>query len=436
MTITNLADLKTVIPEDRFSAGEEGSNYLGNGGEVTVCPQSEQEIIDLVSYANSSGQSTSIMGAGTKRGFGGLKENADILLSMKNYSGIVEHVPGDMTVTVKAGTPFGELQEYLSQYNQKVSIDPFIPEYSTVGGIIAANDSGPKRLGYGSARDSVIGLRVVYPDGTVIRAGGKVVKNVAGYDMNKLFIGSMGTLGILSEVTFKLRPLPKSESLVLLSFPEGSFDQIKEFAVRLLDSILEPVALELLNPSLSEKMIGIRRKTLAIGFEDVESSVLFQENYLKGIKPDHADITVLSEENTRAFWKKFYGNPMGKTSDDLQASLKIGVVNLDVLAIIEESIKLVSAGPLEIKAHGGLGHGMSRVILKGKDELVIDAIRQLRKKAEELGGYAIITHLPFDFRKQIDVWGEKPPYFFLMEGIKKTIDPNNTLNRHRFLGGV
>ncbi|MDA6161842.1 FAD-binding oxidoreductase, partial [Escherichia coli] len=108
-----------------------------------------------------------------------------------------------MTVTVRSGTRFKDLQDYLAKHNQKISLDPFWPENATIGGIIAANESGPKRLGYGSARDAVIGLRTVYPDGKVIRSGGRVVKNVAGYDMNKLFIGSMGTLGVISEITLK-----------------------------------------------------------------------------------------------------------------------------------------------------------------------------------------------------------------------------------------
>ncbi len=430
-----LSELKTIIPEERRAAGEV-DHYLGNGGKIVLYPQVEEEIANLLSYANQNGQTVSIMGAGTKRGYGGLIENTDILLSLKNYSGIVEHVPGDMTVTVKAGTRFGELQKYLSQFNQRVSIDPFTPESSTVGGVISANDSGPRRLGYGSARDSVIGLRVVYPDGKIIRTGGKVVKNVAGYDMNKLFIGSMGTLGILSEITFKLRPLPKCESLILLSFPDSSMELIRKFSIRLLDSMLEPVALELLNPSMAEKLTGRYNRTLAIAFEDVESSVLYQENYLREIKPDGTDITVLSDKEAQMFWNQFYENTVNESSDDFGASMKIGVVNMDVLYMIEETIKLETPNQLTIQSHGGLGHGLCRAVLKGEESLVTDAIFQLRQKAEEYGGYATVTHLPFKQRKQIDSWGEKPPYFFLMEGIKKAVDPNDILNPQRYLGGI
>ncbi len=431
----SLLELKTVVPEERFADGET-DHLLGNGGSISVYPQSEEEIVNLLSHANQSGQTVSIMGAGTKRGYGGLADSADILLSIKKYSGIVEHIHGDMTVTVKAGTCFGDLQEYLAHYNQRLAIDPFTPQSSTIGGIIAANDSGPKRLGHGSARDSVIGLRVVYPDGTLIRTGGKVVKNVAGYDMNKLFIGSMGTLGVLSEVTLKLKPLPKYESLVLLSFHEDDMKQIRQFSIQLLDSMLEPVTLELLNPSLAERLTGTYNKTLAIAFEDVESSVMYQENVLRDMKPDTANIRIFSEEETRDFWKKLYESPINESSEELTASVKIGVVNMDVLHIIEETIQIESPGRLVIQAHGGLGHGLCRAEIKGEERLVINALAQLRSIAEERGGYATFTHLPYKQRRQVDIWGEKPPAFFLMERIKKTIDPNGILNPQRFLGGI
>jgi glycolate oxidase FAD binding subunit len=364
----------------------------------------------------------------------------DILLSLSNYKGIVEHTVGDMTLTVKAGTPFRELQEYLAAHNQKISLDPSWPEDATIGGIIAANDSGPKRLGYGSARDVVIGLRMVYPDGTIIRAGGKVVKNVAGYDMNKLFIGSMGTLGVISEVTVKLRPLPKYESLVLLSFPEGKTEEIRSFAVTLLDSAMEPVALELLSPSLAERLIGQKSAALAISFEDVESSVRYQEEFLKGIQPADTTMTILPQQEAQAFWNEFYNiSPNGAAStvsQETEASLKIGVVNLDVLHVIKESQLLQDANNVRAEAHGGLGNGLCQVHLKGASEDVVSAIYQLRASVTRLGGYVIVKHLPLALRQKNNVWGETPPSFFLLKGIKEKVDPNNVLNHKRFVGGI
>lgn len=433
-------DLKLLINEDCIRENPESNHQLGNTGRLVVSPQSEEDITKLLNYANTNGKTISVISGGTKRGYGGLTEAEDIALSLENYKGIIEHTVGDMTLTVKAGTPFQELQDYLAKYNQKISLDPAWPESATIGGVIAANDSGPKRLGYGAARDVVIGLRIAYPDGTVIRSGGKVVKNVAGYDMNKLFIGSMGTLGVLTEVTLKLRPLPKYESLVLMSFPNGNVEEIKSFVVQLLDSMMEPVSLELLSPTLSEKLTGQRTYTLAIGFEDVESSVHYQEEFVEKMKPVQAGFQLLAKEKAKEFWSEF--NKIGpngaieNTGTETKAVLKIGVVNLDGIKVIQESELLNDSLNLQVKAHGGLGHGLCQIYLSGAAEDIVAGIEHLRKFVTELGGYATVKHLPLVLRQKVNVWGEAPSYFFLLEGIKKKIDPNRVLNPKRFVGGI
>lgn len=430
-----LTELQAILPKDRVIEGEP-NHPLGNSGLVNVYPQSEEEIATILKYANDNGKKVNIEGRGTKRGFGGLTETADILLSLSHYKGIVEHVVGDMTLTVKAGTTFKELQEYLAQHNQKISLDPLYPETATIGGIIASNESGPKRLGYGSSRDVVIGLRMVYPDGKVIRAGGRVVKNVAGYDMNKLFIGSMGTLGVLSEVTVKLRPLPKYESLILIAFPQGNTEEIQAFSKKLLDSTMEPVTLELLSPNLSEKLTGQSCYTLAIGLEDVETSVKYQENFIKTIQPKQTELKILAPHETHTFWNHFYSNSLESSSTETSASLKIGVMNMDVIHVIKESHLLSDTHHLEVEAHGGLGHGLCQVYLKGAKEDIVSAIHQIRTSATKLGGYAVVKHLPFALRQKVNAWGEKPAHFFLLEGIKSKVDPNRILNPKRFVGGI
>ncbi|WP_409305083.1 FAD-binding oxidoreductase [Peribacillus sp. SCS-155] len=440
ITANLLSELHAILPLGRVKEGDLLGHPLGNGAQVEVYPETEEEIAAVLKFANDNGKKVNVAGGSTKRGFGGLFDSADLLLSLSNYKGIVEHTVGDMTLTVKAGTPFKELQEYLAQYNQKVSLDPAWPEFSTIGGIIASNESGPKRLGYGSARDTVIGLRMVYPDGQIIRAGGKVVKNVAGYDMNKLFIGSMGTLGVLSEVTVKLRPLPKAESLVLLSFPNENLEDVRSFVTRLLDSVMEPISLELMNPELSEALTGQKVFTLAISFEDVESSVAYQVEYVDNLRPVGSSMTVLRQNEAQAFWSKFYciapNGAAAGTEDVSRASLKVGVVNMDVLKVLKEGQVLNESGKLSVEAHGGLGHGLCQVHLQGEEEDILQGIKQIRGLAESSGGYAIVKHLPFSLRQKLDVWGPKPSHFFLLEGIKTKIDPNRILNNKRFVGGI
>lgn len=442
MTSELYPDLKFLLPEGQIVDGESQADLLGNNGKVVVYPKTEEELVNIIKYANDKGKKITVAGMGTKRGYGGLQNITDILLSLEKHEGIIEHAAGDMTVTVKAGTRFKELQASLAKHNQMVALDPAWPEYATIGGVIAANDSGAKRLGYGSARDAVIGMKLIYPDGKVIRTGGKVVKNVAGYDMNKLFIGSMGTLGVISEITLKLKPLPKYTSLVLLAFPEGNLEEIRTFAVKLLDSKMEPVSLEILSPSVSERVTGDSCYTLAISFEDVESSVHYQEDFVKDNQPANSQLTIWLQDKVDAFWNQMNTlspngvMPVPGEPTEVEATLKIGVKNLDVLHVMRESQCLAVDHLVSVLSHGGLGHGLCEVILKGRKENVILAIQSLQESVKPLGGYVVMKHLPLSLRQTVDVWGEKPSYFPLIDGIKKKVDPNRTLNHQRFLGGV
>jgi glycolate oxidase FAD binding subunit len=432
-----LSEIKAYFKE--YQLIEEDQHHpLGNSGRVTIYPKIEKEISSILSYANTKGHSLFIMGNGTKRGYGGLLEKADILLSLAQYTGIVEHNPGDMTLTVKSGTPFQEIQNYLAQYNQKIPLDPFYPKHATIGGIISANDSGPKRMGYGSARDNVIGLRMVYPDGTLITSGGKVVKNVAGYDMNKLFIGAMGTLGVVSEVTMKLRPIPKYDSILCVSFPENNLEEIQAFAVKVLDSMIEPISLEILTPSLAGKLTNINQYTLLISFEDVKSSVHYQENVIRSFTPEKTTLTSLAQNEAKSFWDKFYHHqPNGITNlPSTVAVLKIGVTNIDVIKIIKEAALIGDTCHVSIEAHGGFGTGLTQMTIRGASDDVVSAIKLIRDQAVDLGGYAIVKHLPFSLRKIVNVWGDQTASHFLFEGIKQKIDHNQIMNPSRFVGGI
>jgi glycolate oxidase FAD binding subunit len=417
---------------------EESHHPLGNAGGIKIFPKTEQEISSILDYANTHKHSVVIAGGGTKRGFGGLLEIADIQVSLAQYTGIVEHNPGDMTLTIKSGTPFQDIQNYLAPYNQKIPLDPFFPEQATIGGIISSNDSGPKRLGYGAARDNVIGLRMVYPDGSLIRSGGKVVKNVAGYDMNKLFIGAMGTLGVISEVTLKLRPIANYESILLVSFLNSNLEEISAAAVKVLDSMVEPISLEIVNPSLAGKLTNTNQYTLLISFEDVKSSVHYQEDVIRDMMPDTTTIKSLPEHEAKSFWNAFYHNhPHAYTNvKGTKAVLKIGVINLDVIKLIQESELIADSCHVSIEAHGGLGTGICQMAIYGASEDVLSAIQLVREKAVQLGGYAIVKHLPFSLRKEVNVWGNKTASHYLFERIKQKIDHNGILNPERFVGGI
>lgn len=435
--------LKDIVGEEHIQVLEEREHPLGNHAPYVVYPHSEQEIASILKLANKQSLKVIPMGGGTKRGLGGVEPSGDLILSLQRLKGIIEHSVGDMVVTVRPGTTMKELSASLAKQGQMIPIDAYWPEKATIGGVVAANDSGPKRIRYGSARDHVIGLRVVYPDGRIIRTGGKTVKNVAGYDMNKLFVGSMGTLGILSELTLKLRPVPPFVSLVLLTFPVDALAELKNFIVSIQDSTLEPFALEVLSPTLHEKMNQQKGFGLAISFEDVQKAVEYEEDWLISRLPQGVERHILRQEEAGQWWSDFTRLPPEDTSytsveddDQFEIALKMGSKNLYALDLVERCHQLGEQQELSVKAHGGAGHGISRAYVKGSRERLLAFVQDMRAFAEELGGYLIVQHAPLTFRQQLEVWGQKPSFFTLLEGIKQAVDPHLILNHKRFVGGI
>ncbi|GAB7389099.1 FAD-binding oxidoreductase [Bacillaceae bacterium] len=402
---------------------------LGNGGRFVVSPQGEEQIREILRFAYEHSLTVIPEGGGTKRGFGGTLEQADILLSLRRIKGVVEHSAGDLVMTVKAGTTLAEIQGELAKRGQFLPLDAPFPEKSTIGGIIASNASGPKRLRYGSCRDLVIGLRVVRADGTIIRTGAKVVKNVAGYDMNKLFVGSMGTLGVITEIHLKLKPLPAKQSLLLLESPTA--EEIADFSRRIMDSTLEPVALEILNPRLAEKLAGLSRYVLAVSFEDVTKAVAAQEEWVRENLGRMREAKVLHDGEAAAWWLEF------AASGDAPFALKAGSRFTDVIPVIAEAEKTADRLGLHIRSHGGTGLGISRIYIEERDEgKFLAFLEGMRRFMAEREGYVIVEKAPYAVRRKTSVWGEIPPYFRLLEGIKRKLDPRKVLNPGRFVGGI
>ena len=190
-------------------------------GKPTLSPNKVEEISAIACYASQHSLAIEIVGAATKRSWGN-PVAADLLLDTTRLTRVREHSWQDLTATVAAGTPWAAMQRTLAAHHQFVALDPLWPETATVGGIVATNDSGALRLRYGSLRDLIIGMTIGLADGTIAKSGGKVVKHVAGYDLHKLMIGAHGTLGVITEVTFRLHPLPKHCQTFTVSAPQAA----------------------------------------------------------------------------------------------------------------------------------------------------------------------------------------------------------------------
>ena len=219
---------------------------------AVVTPTTVEEAALTVALANKHHLSLLPRGGGTQMQLGGIPEQFDILLLTNKLNRLLEHEAPDLTCHVEAGMTLAALQTQLATKGQRLALDPPAAAEVTIGGLLATNTSGPKRLRYGTARDLVIGLRVIQADGEIARSGGRVVKNVAGYDLNKLYIGSLGTLGIIVEANFKLHPLPPSESTLLLTFV--TVQDLMHTVMAVTGSVLQPTALELIDAKAASTM--------------------------------------------------------------------------------------------------------------------------------------------------------------------------------------
>ena len=211
-------------------------------GRLVTSPRTTAEVAAILRYTNANGAGVEIAGAGTKRGWAGAVRG-DMVLDMRRLAGVCEHSWQDLTATIRAGTTWAEMQRALAEHRQMVALDPLWADRATVGGVIATNDSGALRFRYGGLRDLVIGMTMVLADGTIARSGGKVVKNVAGYDLHKLMIGAFGTLAVVTEVTFRLHAIPRNTRV--WSFGAADADTCGEVLMKVLDSQLSVQAMQL-----------------------------------------------------------------------------------------------------------------------------------------------------------------------------------------------
>ncbi|HEU5201109.1 MAG TPA: FAD-binding oxidoreductase, partial [Ktedonobacterales bacterium] len=253
----------------------------GVAPRLATLPATIEEVAAIVKYASEQHLTVLPVGGSTDLDLGQPPEQYDLALSTTRLNALLEHEAADLTCSVQSGITLADLQQRLRTKGQFLALDPPNTHHATIGGILAANASGPQRLRYGSARDLAIGLRVVLADGTIARSGGKVVKNVAGYDLNKLYIGSMGTLGIIVEANFKLIPCPEQEQTLLVVF--HSVEQAMQAAISLLSSVVTPTALELLDQvtqqtiqQQTQQVLPASAVLLAISFAGVARAVARQ----------------------------------------------------------------------------------------------------------------------------------------------------------------
>lgn len=394
---------------------------------VAAYPASEKEVSQVLRVAQASGSLLVPLGSGTKMAKVRLEGRLKTLLLTERLSGIVDYDCDNLTITVRAGTKLGQVSDILRENNQRLPLDPFLFGQSTIGGVVATASSGPLRYRYGSVRDLVLGLRVVLPTSVAIKCGGKVVKNVAGYDMPKLFIGSYGTLGVITEVTFRLYPLPETECTAL--FLSSGFDAPSAMVQSLLSSPLEPSSIEILNPTalaIVGKKAGLTptcQYCVAVRFEGFREEVNRQIDdacsMWRGL--GGREEAIMEEAG---FWSSLSLLPsVAKYITSFKAGLPLSIVKKAFLIMEEEARETGCALCLISHAGSGIIHGFIDCADENWGSLSKFA-RAVNTYVHLSGGYISSLDAP------PDVGLSSPPStgtLSLMKRVKDAFDPHGVV---------
>jgi glycolate oxidase FAD binding subunit len=438
-----IIEIVNIVGKDNTLLSNEAEQYSVEDKKpnVVVFPKSVEEISEIMKVASSESLAVVPWGGGTKIGFGREPKKVDIVLCMRHLDRVLEYEASDLVVTTQCGISLKEFQKTLKEKNQLLAIDPpHLERGATLGGIIATNDSGPRRLRYGTLRELLIGIKVVRSDGSIVKGGAKVVKNVAGYDLPKLYVGSLGTLGIIVEGTFRLYPIPELSETFLVSFP--NLQALQETVLSILNSSFVPTCLEVLNPALLNAIsdrLGFNLKrtyALAVRIESVEKAVRDQISRVKDIcKGKSEDELVLQGNLEENFWEEIREFPW-RISEENRTACKVGVLITDIPRVFEFLEELSKNSGLKIYASARAGNGILIISFEGEITKIIEATKSLRDFVGSLKGTVVIQEAPYHLKSRVDVWGEIGAALQVMERLKSLFDPNCILNPGRFVGGI
>ncbi|MBL8204573.1 MAG: FAD-binding oxidoreductase [Blastocatellia bacterium] len=419
-----------------------GEHYrlTGEPSRAIALPRTVEELSEMLSFAMSENLTVIPAGAGTWLNMGNPPVRAHLIISTTHMSRVREYEPADLTATIEAGCPLYTFNQLAAQHRQWIPLDPFGDESSTLGAIVATASSGPMRCGFGTPRDWVIGMQVVHAYGLTTRAGGKVVKNVAGYDLCKLYTGSYGTLGMITEISFKLRALPLAERTLV--FGANDVYQLCALAARITASDIQPAAMELLSAKLSNESIelattGDGNYVLALQFLDEEEAIRWQmaEAVRLGADLKHFPLSI---EVATQFWEAYRAT---EVSQEWDLIFKVSVKPAELAGMIAEVQKYLPESPLSmLRAHAANGvirlHATNQALAWFRTKERPKRIAEFRRRAQDYGGTMVILRAPMELKSQIDVWGEVGPTASLMHALKEKFDPQNLLNPGRFVSGI
>ncbi len=436
--------LKGIVGESSLLSEEQVAAYGFDGyvPKAVVLPTSVYEMQAVLQFAVTQGLSVVPTGAGTKLGIGNLPQKVDVVLATTSLNSVVEYEPADLTVTVESGIRLRDLQTELAKHRQYLVLNPPYADRCTIGGVVATNASGSFRLRHGTTRNQVLGLRVVRADGTVVKSGGKVVKNVAGYDLNKLYIGAFGTLGIITEVTLKLSPIPMQQAILTADFQD--VQDAADTGLDIVGSQTLPMFVNLFvnsDPTRAgnESPADENKPMLVVGFGGDPETVAWQLTQCQGIMEQKGAIgvTIIEDESVQH---------LQETVQEFSAAhrnteIVVAKLNLRRTDIAEFAAQIVETNwTSDVQMMALLGNGVLYVIIPIASDTdypsLANMLTQLRQAAMSKQGNLIIEVAPPELKRYIDVWGSTEGTLNLMKQIKAQFDPAGLLNPGRFVSSI
>ena len=393
----------------------------GHQPKVVLEPRDGATAASMLHWADTEHLTVIPRGAGTKLAWGSPPSSADLVLSTGRLVAGVDHCAGDLTAILPAGASLAQVNEVLGREGQWLPLDPPLSDRATIGGIVATNDSGSRRHRYGTARDLIIGIEMALVDGRTAKAGGRVVKNVAGYDLSRLLCGSFGTLAFIISATFKLAPLPAASRTVVAT--AGSPQQLGRLALALAAAPLTPSAVELDSPPAR----------MLIRFETTPGAAEQQAAAVCELCSRHeAPTTVLQGTFERDAWRS-YEAQLWHTEGTL---LKIAVLPNQVGDLVDLIERAAAGHSIDYRVGGRAALGVLFLKLRGDVERHMEVVRDVRQTAAARGGSAVLLSTPVSIDRRVDSWGEVGDSLTMMRAVKARFDPNGTLNPGRGPGGV
>lgn len=406
--------------------------------QTIYTPRDANELAENLAECNRLKCAVIPWGGGTLQHLGNVPARLDAVIDTTRLNQVLEYAYDDLTITVQAGMTLSQIDRVLGEHGQFLPIDIPLPDHATIGGVLATGVNGGLRLRYGPARDFMIGNRFATVEGKVIKAGSKVVKNVAGYELHKLMVGSFGTLGILTEATFKIFPKPTEERWLLAGF--GQLPDACAAVRHFWNLSVPPLALTLFDDKVARMAHpGVNGQWMVIARYGGTSAVVkaADDLYARAAR-DAGGQSVETNSEVGSLWR---------TVADLPATLAQAYPNALIVRgsvppkDLETLVRLLhnTAAKHNLAAPVLFAHAASVVAyaaFEGDDAPLAHVVSTLRSELHELHGHLVIEHASAAVRTRLNAWNEVGPGFKLMQAIKKQFDPNNILNPGRFVGGI